>query len=242
MTNTHIPKIIHIAWNTKDILEKKHVFPKNCIQNVCNLAPDWTPVISDDDDIEQYLKDKLDCSDYFLLKKKHIVEKVDVWRLLKIYYEGGLYTDVDRLCNVSINSLINENTRCVLPTCADHDFSQDFMCSSPGNPIYLETLKLNLERRYQGVTDIYLLGPQTYMHGVTKTLFGEMIPASPGVETFNQIRNYLNSVGFVTTYREDTHFNTIMYRPENKQIDFDFLEMKKDFYWKCGLKHWDGDW
>jgi len=237
---THIPKIIHISWKTKDILDVKHIFPQNCIQKLVELADGWIPELSDDADVEQYLRDNLSIIDYQLLKDRHIVEKTDVWRLLKMYNEGGLYSDIDRLCNTSINSIIEETTRLVLPECADSDFSQDFMCSAPGNPMFLEALNINLERRRQGCKDVYLLGPQTYFHGITKAMTGEMIQPEPGI--FENLRRMLNSSGFAVTYREHPPYQTIMYRPENPQIDFDHEAMKRYFYAKCNLKHWTGDW
>ena len=238
----NIPKIIHISWKTKDILDVNHIFPKNCIQRLVELADGWTPVISDDSDVEKYLKDNLPHSDYERLKDCHIVEKTDVWRLLKMYNEGGLYSDIDRLCNTSINSIISEDTKVVLPECENSDFSQDFMCSAPNNPMFLEALIINLERRRNGCRDIFLLGPQTYFHGITKVMTGQMIKTQPGQKIFESLRYMINQSGFIVTYRENPPYDTIMYRPENKQIDFDHELMKRDFYAKYNLKHWTGDW
>jgi hypothetical protein len=239
---THIPKIIHISWKTKDILDKNHVFPKNCIQKLVELAPEWSPIVSDDDDVDRYIRDHISAIDYQFLKDRHIVEKTDVWRLIKMYNEGGLYTDIDRLCNISIDDVIKENTRMVLPECADTDFSQDFMCSAPGNPIFLETLNINLERRRSGCRNVYLLGPQSYFHGITKAMTGKIIETKPDLKTFSALRHMLIESGFTVTYKEHPPYNTIMYRPENTQINFDHEAMKRDFYAKCDLKHWTGDW
>lgn len=237
-----IPKIIHICWKTKDILERKSVFLENTVQKLVNLADGWTPVISDDADVEQYLKDNMSFIDYYRIKDRHIVEKIDLWRLYKMYNEGGLYSDIDRLCNTSINSVLNEETRCVLPTCLNHDFSQDFMCSSPNNPIYFEAIQLNLSRRKEGHTNLYFLGPQTYMHAVTKSLLGQMIDVNPGTEEFDKIRSILNSSGFIQTYIEHPVYETFLYRKENDQIDFDHELEKKNFYQEYEIKHWTNVW
>lgn len=242
MSNSHIPKIIHISWKTKDILEKKHVFAQNCIQKLVSLADDWKPEIHDDEDIDRYLKSSLSVLDYQLLSDRNIVEKTDVWRLIKMYNEGGLYSDIDRLCNTSINDLLDEKTKLVLPECENSDFSQDFMCSAPFNPMFREALILNLERRRMGIKDIYLLGPQTYFHGITKSLTGEMIQIQPGNETFIYLRKIIDECDFIKTYIESPPYKTIMYRPENEQIDFDHELMKRDFYHKCNINHWTGDW
>jgi hypothetical protein len=237
-----IPKIIHVCWKTKDILEQKNIFVEHTIQKLVNLADGWTPIVSDDSDVEQYLKDNLSFIDYQLIKDRHIVEKVDLWRLFKMFNEGGLYSDIDRLCNVSINSLINENTRIVLPECKDSDFSQDFMCSAPNNLMFLEAAKINIERRRQGVRNIYLLGPQTYFHGITKALTGQMIQTQPPPAVFEELRKLILDTGYIVTYQETPPHNTIMYNPENGKITFDYGEEKIKFYRANSVNHWTNDW
>lgn len=241
-TVKHIPKIIHISWKDPDILESQSVFVRNCIGRLIELAPDWKPEISDDHDIDLYLRNNLSSSDWSMLESCHIVEKTDVWRLLKMFNEGGLYTDIDRLCNTSINDVIGENTRMLLPECADTDFSQDFMCSAPGNPVFAQALAINLDRRRAGMRNVYLLGPQTYFHAITLCLTGEMIQPQPDSEVFEKLREMIAQSGFIETYREHPPYETIVYRPENPQVDFDHETEKRRFYAESGIQHWTGDW
>lgn len=237
-----IPKIVHFSWIDDSILTSNHIFPKNTIQRMVELSPGWEFVLSTDLDVDLFLQDKLDKTDFDLIKDCHIVEKSDLWRLIKLYEEGGVYTDIDRLCNTSLNDFINNEIMCVLPTCHDNDFSQDFMCSAPNNPIFLETFKLVMQRRKEGHKNIYFLGPQTYMHGVTKALFGKIIDVNAGPEIFKEIRKELSNHTFISTYREEPPYHTILYRPEHNQIDFDHEQMKRDFYASYGIKHWTNEW
>lgn len=237
-----IPKIVHATWKTKDVINSDSIFYKNCLGNIAKLSPNWNVQISDDNDVEEYLKDNLEKVDYELLSNKGIIEKIDVWRLIKLYNEGGLYVDMDRLCNTSLDDIINKDTLLVLPTCADHDFSHDFMMSAPGNPIFSETLNLNLKRRYEGVNNIYYLGPQTYLHGITKAMFGTHIHIESGSKQFEYIRNMLKEVDYIETYREIPPLQTIIYRPESKQIDFNYDVEKKNFYQLNNTKHWTNFW
>jgi len=66
------------------------------IKSIRILNPEYQIEISDDMDIDNYLKQHIKQYDYNLIKDKHIVEKTDLWRLLKIYNEGGIYVDLDR--------------------------------------------------------------------------------------------------------------------------------------------------
>jgi len=237
-----IPKVVHFTWVSKDILESDHIFPRNTIQKMIELSPDWEFRYNSDEDIEQFLIDRLDKSDYNIIKGCHIVEKSDIWRLMKLYEEGGLYTDIDRLCNTPLSDIIHDRVQCVLPICADNDFSQDFMCSSPFNPIFLETFKLIMERRKAGYKNTYFLGPQTYMHGVTLALFGKIIDVNPGKEMFSSIREELSKHSFIHLYTEEPPYNTFLYRSENPQVDFDHEQMKRGYYSKCNIRHWTDEW
>ena len=92
------------------------------------MNPEWDFTIHTDADIEEFLKQKLPPYDYELLKPRHIVEKIDVWRLLIIYYQGGFYQDIDRLFNVPLDSLIiNNDIKMLLPSHYDITFAKDIM-------------------------------------------------------------------------------------------------------------------
>jgi mannosyltransferase OCH1-like enzyme len=235
-----IPKIIHIAWKTKNILDSDSIFIKNCIGNLVSLADQWDTIIYDDNDIDQYLKENLDRSDYQLLKPKHIIEKSDVWRLIKMYKEGGLYVDIDRLCNIPLDIIAGEDIKVVLPTCKDLDFSQDFMMSESNNPIFIETLKLNLERRHSGCDNVYYLGAQTYLHGIMMSTMGKIVEQNE--MNIIQMREKFEMIDFVRTYREDPPYDTIIYRPQLSKVSFDHETEKRKFYTENNIKHWTGDW
>lgn len=242
---TAIPKIVHIAWNDKTVLNHTSPLILNGLRNLSLLNPNWSIEISDDQDIDNYLRDQLSNNDYKLIEHKHIVEKSDLWRLFKMYNQGGLYVDIDRFCNIQLDSLLNDdNIMVFLPTCLDNDFSQDIMFSAPNNPIYLQTIQLILERRHAGHESTYLLGPQTFMHAVTKVLCGEYIDTNPGIEVFNEIRNIIASTTFIKTYRENPPYDTLIYKYDPTKFNLgnkepmSWNEYKKDFYLSNGIGHW----
>jgi mannosyltransferase OCH1-like enzyme len=236
----HIPKILHITWPSSEVLTSTHIFPSYCIQNLIKLSSDWRVELSTDEDLDFYLKSTLDTLDYILIKDKHIVTKSDLWRLLKLYLEGGAYCDIDRLCNKSLNDIITSDIKCLLPTCGDYNFSQDFMSSAPGNPIYAITAELMLQRIRNGSNNTYFLGPQTYMHGVTKGLLGEIIDVNPGPVIFSEIRQFIAKMSFVYTYKENVPYDTILCSDFTRSFDHETL--KRDFYKEQSIKHWTGDW
>ncbi len=84
-----IPKIIHLSWPDKRILfESQNPLAINGIQNMKRLNPKYVFEVSDDNDIDDYIQSCISNDDWLLIKDRHIVEKVDLWRLLKMYNEG----------------------------------------------------------------------------------------------------------------------------------------------------------
>ena len=236
-----IPKIVHLTWKTKDILSSTSPLILNGIAKLKELNPDWKITIYTDDEIDNYLKYFLEPVDYDLIKDVHIVGRSDLWRLLKMYNEGGLYMDIDRLYNVSLSDIITSDTiKWVLPTFLEFDFSHDIMLSAPGNPIFMKAAQLHLERRKEGNKNIYFLGAQTYMHAITFGLMGRMINTDPGVEVFEEIIAKITETNFIKTYRETSPLDTMVYRDDGTIKSHE--DMKRALYKEYELKHWTEEW
>lgn len=238
--STGIPKNIHVTWKDKAILNSESPLIVHGLRNLIKLNPEWNVTIYEDNAIDEYLKNTLESSDYNLIKDKHVVQKSDIWRLFKMYQEGGIYVDIDRLCNKKLDAVLEEGIKWVLPTCEDYDFSHDIMISEPGNPVYLEAIKLYLQRRREGHTNVYFLGAQTYMHAITKVVFNEVINTNPGIEKFNWMREQFKKIPFIKLVREQPPYNTVLYT--NKKKIFDHEQMKRQLYKDANIKHWTGDW
>ncbi len=235
-----IPKKVHLSWKTKDIADYDSPLVREGVRKLIDLNPGWEVKVYDDEEVDEFLKQTLSPEDYGLLADKGIVEKLDVWRLVKMYLEGGVYVDIDRLCNTPLDELCQEGIKCVLPTCRSFDFSQDFMMSEPGNPIYKATLNLNLHRRREGHNNIYLLGAQTYLHAISALLIGEMVNTDPGEQEFSKLTDAIEKTSFIATYREDPPYNTVLFR--NGSVDFDHEQEKRRLYAGFGMRHWSGEW
>ena len=236
-----IPKIVHLTWKTKDIFSSNSPLLLNGIVKLKEMNPDWKITVYTDQEIDDYLKYYLEPTDFNLIKDVHVVGKSDLWRLLKIYNEGGLYMDIDRLYNISLSDIITSDTiKWVLPTYLDIDFSHDIMLSAPSNPAFLRAAQLHLERRKAGETNIYYLGPQTYMHAVTFSLMGKVINTNPGKEVFEELRDKIIQSNFIKTYRETSPLDTIVYRDDGNIKNHE--DMKRALYKEYELKHWTGEW
>lgn len=232
-----IPKKVHLSWKSKDLLQDDNPLIENGVKQIVTLNLDWEVTISNDEEIIRYLKDNLQSSDWNLLENTSMVDKCDLWRLFKIYNEGGLYIDIDRFYNIPMNQILQSNTKWLLPTNGDYDFSHDIMCSAPLNPVFKDAINLYLNRRRQGCVDTYFLGAQTYMHVITMHLAGCILDTNPGSKIFDELREIMAKTDFITTYCEKLPYDTSVYRGKLTQ---DMLQqMKKELYSKYKVKHWD---
>ena len=154
-TLSSIPKLIHISWNDRNVIEHfNHTkMIQNGIKNLRDLNPDWKFKIYNDSEVTLYIKSKLRENDFNLIKNKHIVEKVDLWRLLVIYFEGGYYQDIDKIYNIPFSTILNKSNnngidiKMLLPTYYNINFAQDIMCSAPFNNVFKYSIELNLLKR-----------------------------------------------------------------------------------------------
>lgn len=221
-----IPKKIHISWKEKNVLNlcNKYSILQNGICNLKKMNPEWEFIIYDDYDIDEYLKINLELSDYNLIKDKKIVEKTDLWRLLIIYNIGGMYQDIDRLYNIPLSKIIKKNTKCILPIYKHLNYSQDIMISCPSNPIHKKAIELNINRRRAGEKNIVYLGPNTYLHAVSKVLFNKQIKRIHRFKSLLKQSIIIKKSKYLDTKLEIPLYNTLTY--QGPKVKFD----KQDFY------------
>ena len=234
-----IPKVIHVSWKTKNILNSKSPIILNGLANLKKLNPDYKLEISDDVDVEMYLKSKLKTWDYIKIKNKKIVEKIDLWRLFKIYNEGGVYVDIDRYCNISFNKIIKNETKCILPTHGDIDFSQDLMISCKENPIFKKAIEYNLAARFLiNPRGVFHLGPPIFMRAVTESVFGRRIKRKPGSLIMNNLRASIEDSKHFQTYKENLPNDSLIFKfNQDTFLNGNGLG-KKEFYNSQDIKPW----
>ena len=103
---------------------------------------DWKFIVHDYKDIDELVVR------YGVPKEAHIVEKTDAFRLLKIYEQGGMYVDIDRVMNVKLNEVIDvKQVKLTLATYYDINFTNDLFGSSPGNKIIIDAFKKQQHKR-----------------------------------------------------------------------------------------------
>jgi hypothetical protein len=156
-----IPKKLYVSWKRKfDVMKHKSALIHQGLQSFVAHNPDWEVEVMDNRDVDSDLRKYLDSIAWETMKDRHIVEKIDLWRLLVIYYRGGMYADIDRLFNLEMKSVIGKETKMLLPfgglsfnekglATRIFDFSQDFVASAPGNPAIKAAIDLSLSKHLE---------------------------------------------------------------------------------------------
>jgi mannosyltransferase OCH1-like enzyme len=101
--NHNIPKTIWQTYKTK-ILPNDAIKPQN---TWINKNKDWELILYDDNDIENYIEKYWGYRMMDFYKNLIIgAMKADLWRYLILTTHGGVYTDIDTICNRPIDSWI----------------------------------------------------------------------------------------------------------------------------------------
>ena len=100
-----IPKII---WQTqepefKDLLP----FQKNIIGTWKNLNPDWEHRYADSKQREQDVKDYNDTL-YKIYQVSSGINRADMWRMVVTYTNGGVYADMDSICTMPLDDMLEK--------------------------------------------------------------------------------------------------------------------------------------
>lgn len=169
-----IPKII---WQTyKDPYDKLTDYMLQAMQTWKDLNPEYELRYMDDDQASEFIKNEYGPEWYDIFINVPVgVMRGDLWRYLITYKYGGVYADLDTLCNAPIsNWMIEDKDFIVCPENA-RDFCQWTFAVSPEHPF----MKSVLDYIKQGFIDpdytkehfvhIYT-GPFAWTNGILKAL------------------------------------------------------------------------
>jgi mannosyltransferase OCH1-like enzyme len=134
------------------------------------------------------------------------VMKADLWRYCIIYKYGGIYSDVDTICNVNPNIFINDSLLTVSPEINTPYFCQWTFSAPKNSPILKTIIDLSVDRilntQIKGEHIIhYLTGPEVFTDGIIKYLNNNNLP------TFNNLTDYYNYPSNVLRVFNPTNFH-----------------------------------
>jgi hypothetical protein len=210
--------------------------------NIQRFNPDWNVVVYDENDIEQYIKSKVNKEVFETMKDGHLVEKSDLFRLLKMYHEGGIYVDIDRVFNANLSDIVLPETRMLLPTNYDVNFMQDSMGTAKNNRLFKKMIDERtkvlmtggpkngpLERRDGLIReeDVMRMGPGMFNAVIFKELFNRTV-------TMPEAREAISAISPVIMTKKDVWCDGLFVTPFEgcKAVS------RQPLYDMYGLVHW----
>ena len=100
-----IPRIIHQTWKT-------HVVPENCrcwVESWKTLNPEWKHILWSDQELDEFVAQHY--PDFLTVYRSYKmgVQRADAARYLLLHHFGGVYTDIDTECLMSLDIFANED-------------------------------------------------------------------------------------------------------------------------------------
>lgn len=145
-----IPKLI---WQTYEV-PFKELLPetKQCIQTWIDQNPTWKHMYMDAEERKNFVLHEFGEEWYELFSSCNLgIVQANIWRCMVVYTYGGVYCDLDTICNDSIESWIKEDFELILSEDDDANSSDPaiyIFAASPHNKTLfsiLEKIKTNLK-------------------------------------------------------------------------------------------------
>jgi len=264
-----IPKKVHIFFPDKDYWKKSPIpFIEHSILNLKRLNPDWNVTVYDEGMIDNVIRKGVDSN---LIRQEecdilvgstdrhgnvineaaHIMERLNIARLILLYTEGGFYMDADKLVSNHMDDVIQPTvTRMCLPTNHDVNFCHDVMCTSPKNELFLfiiqeaSNFRLRLKRRKGWIEGGALseLGPVLYNKQILIHVFGGTEDTyyeceESGIPVARELIT-AESDGVVVTKREDGCDGGLLFDDTVPLCDDLVTKGKDELYNAYGMDQW----
>ncbi len=137
-----IPKIIHQTWKTEDI-------PREWAESKASwqrFHPDWRYIFWTDRDLESFIAERYPWFIETYRDYPYAIQRVDASRYFILYEYGGIYSDLDVICNRNGDFLLSH--KAIIPQTEPVGFSNDLIMTEPKHPFFLQMIN-NLARAHR---------------------------------------------------------------------------------------------
>jgi mannosyltransferase OCH1-like enzyme len=175
-----IPKII---WQTyKDEFDDLPKYIRHSAQTWMDKNPSWEYRYVSDKDAAEFVREHYGEEYYEIFNSLPIgVMRGDMWRYLVMYIHGGVYADLDTICNKPISRWLTEGYDMIISTEHSMNFCQWTFACSPKNKIIKSVIDLMMERLRSPNYEMrefvhYHTGPMMWTQGIYNALGLEIKP------------------------------------------------------------------
>ena len=139
-----IPKVIHQTFETTDIQPRMHEAAMSWVTH----NPDFTYRFHDNADRRAFIETHFAPEVLWAYEMiDHGAFRADLWRYCQLYIEGGVYADLDSVCQVPISDMLRSDDAFVVARAGNLGFAlyNGFICAQAGLPF----LKYAIDRSAQ---------------------------------------------------------------------------------------------
>jgi len=147
-----IPKIIHQTWKTAEVPpawdESRASWQR--------FHPEWQYIFWTDSSLERFIAERYPWFLRIYRDYPYAIQRVDAARYFILYEYGGIYSDLDIICQRNCDFLLSHTA--IIPKTEPLGFSNDLMMAEPQHPFFLQVME-NLTLAHHRFSRNYLLLP-----------------------------------------------------------------------------------
>jgi mannosyltransferase OCH1-like enzyme len=230
-----IPKII---WQThKESYNKLPKYMTDCSDTWKKFNPNFEYKYLNESEVDDFIVDNFGKEWLTLLNSYPIkIIKIDTWKYMVLYTHGGVYADMDYICNSPIDSWLDEEKNMIIFKDDNFpEFSQSVFASAPNNSILkniIDSIKHDLINADYTQKELVakLTGYKQFTLGIKNSLsLDKKTQKFNNYVDFNNL-NSVKEMKIYTPYFEDWD----RYNPKNKL----FYTVNGRINWKNNYTNW----
>ena len=127
-----IPKIIHQTWKTNKIPDQW----KDAVQTCKSVNTDFKYILWTDKTMDKFVKKYYPYFYKTYNSYKYNIQRCDVFRYLVLYKYGGIYIDMDIICNKKLHKLLHYDLVLAHSSNIETSFTNAFFMVIPNHPFF----------------------------------------------------------------------------------------------------------
>lgn len=223
-----IPKQVYQTFFSKHF----HRISEQRMNKMKQLSSSYKFHLHNDEEIHSFVKNEVGGIIFYCFSKlNYIVAKTDLWRYLMLYFNGGIYLDIDSDIRVNLDDIIEPNDSAVISMENNEGkYVQWCLMFEKGHPILRKTIELVIDNI------LYNSYPEDVLHMTGPGVFSRAIM---------EIQKINGDIGIAPTHQNISN-DTIWYSPNEIKykiygIDYhnkiEFKAFDSSLYY-VGKPHW----
>ena len=127
-----IPKIIHQTWKNKNIPDEW----KDAVNSCKTIHKDFKHIVWTHETMDKFVRKYYSEFHKTYKSYKYDIQRCDAFRYLVLYKYGGIYLDMDIICNKSLNKFLHYDLVLARSSNVETSFTNAFFMVVPNHPFF----------------------------------------------------------------------------------------------------------